>query len=70
MSKSTKTNEGLPELSALELNRIARLPEVSRLCGLSEDSVRRNHRDKLINLGPRAVGMRIFHALMLREKAD
>ena len=70
MAKSTKTGaQELPELTPLELHRIVRLPEAAKLCGLSEDSIRRNHRDKLIRLGPRAIGMRVGHALHLVRKA-
>jgi len=66
MPKPAKTNvPELPELTALELNRIVRLPEAGRLCGPSEDSLRRNHSDKIVRLGPRAVGMRVGHALYL-----
>ena len=36
--------------------------------GLSEDSLRRNHSDKIIQLGPRAIGMRVGHALQLMSK--
>ena len=69
MSKPTKTSEQkLPELTPLELNRIARLAEASRLSGLSEDSLRRNHSDKIIRLGPRAIGMRVGHCLQLTGK--
>jgi len=69
MSKPTKTSEQkLPELTPLELNRIARLAEASRLSGLSEDSLRRNHSDKIIRLGPRAVGIRVGHCLQLTGK--
>jgi len=68
MSKPTKTNvPGLPKLTDLELNRIVRLSEAGRLCGLSEDSLRRNHADKIVRLGPRAVGMRVGHVLHLLE---
>lgn len=69
MSKPTKTSEQkLPELTPLELNRIVRLPEAGRLCGLSEDSLKRNHSDRIIRLGPRAIGMRVGHALHLIRK--
>ena len=69
MSKPTKTSEQeLPELTALELNRIVRVSEAERLSGLSEDSLRRNHSDKIIQLGPRAIGMRVGHALQLMSK--
>ena len=71
MPKSAKASEReqLPELTPLELNRIVRLPEAGRLCGLSEDSLRRNHSDKIVRLGPRAIGMRVGHALHLMRKA-
>jgi hypothetical protein len=69
MSNPTKTSEQeLPELTALELNRIVRMSEAERLSGLSEDSLRRNHSDKIIQLGPRAIGMRVGHALQLMSK--
>jgi hypothetical protein len=68
MSKPTKTTaQGLPKVPELELNRIVRLPEASRLSGVSEDSLRRNYADKIIRLGPRAVGIRVGHCLHLIE---
>jgi hypothetical protein len=67
MSKPEKTSaRELPELTALELHRIARMAEAERLSGLSEDSLKRNHPDKIIRLGPRAIGMRVGHALQLK----
>ena len=66
-SEKTSVPE-LPELTPLELNRIARLPEASRLSGVSEDSLRRNHSDKIIRLGPRAIGIRVGHCLQLMGK--
>jgi hypothetical protein len=60
----------LEGLSRLELERIAPLSEAAHLSGLSEDSLRRNHKDKLIVLGPRRLGMRVRHALMLHETAS
>ena len=69
MFKPTKTSkQTLPELMPLELNRIARLSEASRLSGVSEDSLRRNHSDKIIRIGPRAIGMRVGHCLQLMRK--
>ncbi len=56
-------------LSALELARIARLPEASRLSGLSEDTLRREHRDKFVKLSDRRVGMRVRDALMLSPES-
>jgi hypothetical protein len=55
-------------LSRLELERIAPMDEAAHLSGLSEDSLRRNHRDKIIVLGPRRLGMRVKHCLMLANQ--
>jgi len=55
-------NQGLDRI---ELERIVGLAEASRLSGLSEASLRRNRKDKIIRLGPRRLGMRIKHALLL-----
>jgi len=65
---SKKAVVQLPALSPLELHRIVRLAEAGRLCGLSEDSLKRNHSDLIIRLGPRAIGMRVGHALHLTRK--
>jgi hypothetical protein len=62
--------KSLGSLSAIELARIAPLAEAARLSGLSEDSLRRNYRHKLIELGPRRLGMRVRDALMLHEPFD
>jgi hypothetical protein len=49
----------------LELQRIASLAEASRLSGVSVDTLKRRHRDKIIQLSERRQGMRVGHALML-----
>jgi hypothetical protein len=51
--------------SRLELQRIAPLSEAAKLSGLSEDSLKRHHRDKIKQLSPRRLGMRVRDALML-----
>jgi hypothetical protein len=56
-------------LSALELARIASLSEASHLSGLSEDTLRREHADKLLKLSQRRTGMRVRDALMLTADA-
>jgi hypothetical protein len=56
----------LPPLSPLELHRIAPMGEASHLSGLSEDTLRRHHPDKIVHLSPRRDGMRVGDALMLR----
>ena len=58
----------LPPPSPTELLRIVRLPEATHLSGISEDGLRRYHADKIIQLSPRAVGMRVIDALMIGAK--
>jgi hypothetical protein len=55
----------LERFSPLELLRVAPMPEVEQLSGLSKDTWRREHPDKIVHLGPRRVGVRVVHALML-----
>jgi hypothetical protein len=43
----------------------ADLKESAELSGVSEDSLRRNHSDKIVRLGPRRLGMRRMTALSL-----
>jgi hypothetical protein len=47
------------------LNAVCPLDESSDLAGVSEESLRRNHSDKIVRLGPRRVGMRRKDALSL-----
>jgi hypothetical protein len=54
-------------LTQLERERIASLSEAARLRGVSEDSLKRNDRNKILQLGPRRLGMRVKHALMLDD---
>jgi hypothetical protein len=56
-------------LPPLELLRIASMPEVERLSSLSEETIIREHPDKVISLSRRRKGMRVGHALMLRNEA-
>jgi hypothetical protein len=57
----------LRTIPPLELLRYAEMPEVEHLSGLSEDTVRRHHSDKVRKLSPRRAGMRVIHALLLRN---
>ena len=54
----------------VELQRIVDLKEASRLSGLSVDSIKRHHGDKIIDLSPRRRGMRVRDALMLTDKEE
>ena len=47
------------------LNAYAELAECAELSSLSEDSLTRNHGDKLKRLGPRRLGMKRGDALSL-----
>jgi hypothetical protein len=57
------------ELSALERARIVTLAEGSRLSSLSEDTIKREHPDKLVRLSPRRLGIRVGDCLFLSEKS-
>jgi hypothetical protein len=49
----------------VELQRVVDLKEAARLSGLSIDSIKRHHREKIITLSPRRRGMRLGDALSL-----
>jgi hypothetical protein len=57
-------------LTKIERERIATLSEAARLRGVSQDSLRRNDRAKILQLGPRRQGMRVKHALMLDDPEE
>jgi hypothetical protein len=52
----------------LELERIVSLQTAEKVSGLSADSWKRHHSDKIIEMSPRRRGVRLRHALMLRRK--
>ena len=60
----------LKVMPPLELLRIAPMPEAEHLSGTSADTLKREHPDKIIKTSKRRVGMRVIHALMLRDSAD
>jgi hypothetical protein len=47
-----------------ELERIVSLQQASRLMGISADTIRRRHADKILRLSPRRQGMRLRDALL------
>lgn len=53
----------------LELDQIISLKEAEQVSSLSPDSWKRNHRDKVIELSPRRLGVRLRDALMLGKSA-
>jgi hypothetical protein len=54
---------------SLALERIAPLEEAARLRGVSEDTLKRTDRDRIIKLSPRRLGMRVRDALLLPDTA-
>jgi hypothetical protein len=65
MSDAMMTEQSEFGLTPLELARIVTLEEASRLSSESIDTLRRRHADKIINLSPRRVGMRVRDVLRL-----
>ena len=50
----------------LELQRIITLQEAEKISSLSSDSWKRHHSDKIIEMSPRRLGVRLRDALMLK----
>jgi hypothetical protein len=65
MSKPNDDGFKLPP--ALELERIINLQAAEEVSSLSVDSLKRHHADKIIEMSPRRLGMRLRDALMLRK---
>jgi hypothetical protein len=68
MSTPTDTDFRLPP--ALELERIITLQEAEKISSLSADSWKRHHPDKIIEMSPRRLGVRLRDALMLRRASS
>jgi len=60
----------LATMPPLELLRIVEMAEAARLAGASAETLERCHPDKIVKLSKRRKGMRVAHALMLREFND
>ena len=67
MSKDVSANSDLLTWP-VALLRIAPPDEAAELSSLSWDTIEREHRDKIVRLSSRRVGMRVGHALMLATK--
>jgi hypothetical protein len=59
-----------PAELAIALLRIAPMPEATRLSSLSEDTLEREHADKVVHLSARRKGMRVIDALMLASAQE
>ena len=57
----------LTMMPPIELLRIVEMEEAERLSSLSADTLVREHADKILKLSSRRNGMRVAHALMIRE---
>jgi len=59
------TDDGIKLPPGRELDRIITLQEAERISSLSVDSWKRHHADKIVELSPRRLGVRLGDALML-----
>jgi hypothetical protein len=64
---SAAADNGFKLPPALELDRIISMQEAEEVSSLSVDSWKRHHADKLVELSPRRLGVRLRDALMLRK---
>jgi hypothetical protein len=63
MSATPRLDDDLPENH--ELDRVVSLQQAARLMGVSPDTIRRRHSEKILRLSPRRQGMRLRDALLL-----
>lgn len=54
----------------IELNRIVPMTEAARLSSLSEDTLEKDHPDKIVWLSERRKGMRVADALFLNASTE
>jgi hypothetical protein len=54
-------------IDPVKLLQIISMAEAERISGLSHDTIKRRHSDKIIKLSPRRNGMRLVDALFLGE---
>jgi hypothetical protein len=62
---SADTTSLLASIDPVKLLQIISMPEAERISGLSHDTIKRRHPDKIIKLSPRRNGMRLVDALFL-----
>jgi hypothetical protein len=71
----SKSSAGLAQstsqlLAGVEGERIVSLVEASRLAGVSIDTLRRRHSDKILRVSTKRIGMRLRHVLDLGRPLD
>lgn len=64
------TNNHVTLSRELELERIVPLDQAAELSTLSQDTLEREHADKIITLSPRRRGMRLRDALLLPDPSS
>jgi hypothetical protein len=64
MSSHTPERDPAAEIA---LSRVVTLREAAQLAGVSEDTLRRRRREKILRLSPRRLGMRVRDALLLSD---
>jgi hypothetical protein len=57
-------------ISSIEGMRVISLPEAARLNGISVDTIRRQHPDKILKMSDKRIGMRLKDALSLARPLD
>ena len=62
---SADTTSLLASIDPVKLLQIISMPEAERISGLSHDTIKRRHANKIIKLSPRRNGMRLVDALFL-----
>lgn len=60
----------LASIDPIKLLQIISMPEAERISGLSHDTLKRRHPEKIIKLSPRRNGMRLVDALFLEAKSN
>lgn len=58
-----------PLTDELERQRLIPLAQAAEITSLSQDSLRRHHKDKIRKIGPRRLAMRLGDALDIGETA-
>ena len=66
---STDDDFKLPSRLKLHTDRIISLQEAEQVSSLSPSSWKRNHPDKIVELSPRRLGVRLRDALLLKKSA-
>jgi hypothetical protein len=65
MSRKRLEIDALPE--EVELMRIVNIPEAARLAGISKNTLKARFADKIIQITPGRIGMRVRDALKIAE---